>query len=455
MFSLSRPLWSPLSRAGARAGRSVDLPKESDPKDSIFHSTETASDSTRVPVPINDISGTGIPRSILSHSGPRGVRERTTTSSGGVAEVVSSAYQYQTKSVSADPFPLLKQATSIRSSLGNGQELSSEGKAQYGLTSDHFMPPKVSIRPLLAPSKGQQVTLIQWHIPTRQYPPRAWDSSASAKQHDGIDLDPLYHTTINKYFECLQTSPPKLKNDLIAGNRSSTIPSHGFSPSLANKPWVFTLFGRASAFHTFSPLKAEISPLLGGPAIEAFIHPRHRTYFHRFLRESVLKRIEASTETREIACEIAKGIRASSASMPSNTYPRHSLDGVALGNGNGHKIVDLGQNVQLDMPNLPIPAHGQKGSAVATSMTEESNTAELIKELTSTFHESDNRVTELDPDTECDIAEVVSNRNGYLESIKIATNHLPYIFRHHQITAGQIRSDILFARGLHCSRQAQ
>ena len=418
MFSLSRPLWSPLSRAGARAGRSVELPKEADPKDPIPHSTEPAPNPTRVPVPINDVSGTGIPHSILSHSGPRGIRERTTTSPGGVAEVISSAYKYQTKSVSADPFPLSKQATSIRSSLGNGPELSSEGRTQYGLTSDHFMPQKVSIRPLLIPSKGQQVVLTQWYIPTRQYPSRTSNSSASTKQHDGIELDPLYHTTINKYFECLQTSPPKLKNDLIVGNHSSTTLSHGFSPFLANKPWVFTLFGRASAFHTFSPLKAEASAPLGGPAIEAFIHPRHRTYFHRFLRESVLKRIESPTETKEIACEIAEGISASSTPMPLNTYPRHSLGGVALGNDSEHKTVDLEQNVQLDIPNLPISAHCQKGPAVATSMVEESDTTELIKESTSTFHESDSRLTELDPDTECDVAEVVSNRNMISSQLK-------------------------------------
>lgn len=458
MFSLSRPLWSPLSRAGARASRSLELPKEADPKDSIFHSTETISNPTRVPAPINDVSGTGIPRSILSHPGFRGIRERTTipVSPGGVAEVVSSAYQYQTKPVSADPFPLLKQAISIRSALGNGPELSSGGKAPYGPTSNHSMPLKLSIRPSPTSSKEQQVALTQRYIPTRQYPSQAWNSSGSTKQHDGIDLDPLYHATINKYFECLQTSPPKLKNDFIVGNRSSTTLSHGFSPFLANKPWVFTLFGRASAFQTFSPLKAEISAPLGGPAIEAFIHPRHRTYFHQFLRMSVLKRIEDSAKTEEIACEIVKGIRAFPTSMASNTYPRHSLDGVALEEDDSeHKTLDLEQNVELDMPSRPISAHCRKGSAIATNIIEESDTTELIKVLTSTFHENDNRVTELDPDTECDVAEAVSNHNGYLGSINIVTNFLRYIFRHHQITAGPIRSDILFARGLHYSSQLQ
>lgn len=421
MFSLSRPLWSPLSRAGARAGRSVELPKEADPKDSIFHSTETISDSTRVPVPINDVSGTGIPRSILSHPGFRGIRERTTISPGGVAEVVSSAYQYQTKSVPADPFPLLKQATSIRSTLGNGPELSSGGKAQYGPTSDHSMPPKLSIRPSLTSSMGQQVALTQWYIPTRQYPSQAWNSSGSTKQHDGIDLDPLYHTTINKYFECLQTSPPKLKNDSIVGNRSSITLSHGSSPFLANKPWVFTLFGRASAFHTFSPLKAEISAPLGGPAIEAFIHPRHRTYFHQFLRMSVLKRIEDSAKTKEIACEIVK-------------------DGVALEeDGSEHKTVDLEQNVQLDMPNRLISPHYRKGSAVATGTMEESDTTELIKVLTSTFHENDNRVTELDPDTECDVAEVASPNHRRTNSLRYTVRQRASLFK-----STSIKSDFTF-----------
>ncbi|PUU82267.1 hypothetical protein B9Z19DRAFT_1121033 [Tuber borchii] len=421
MFSLSRPLWSPLSRTGARAGRSVELPKEADHKDSIFHSTETISDPTRVPAPINDVSGTGIPRSILSHPGFRGIRERTTISPGGVAEVVSSAYQYQTKPVSADPFPLLKQAISTRSALGSGPELSPGGKAQYGPTSDHSMPPKLSIRPSLPSSKGQQVALTQRYIPTRQYPSQAWSSSGSTKQHDGIDLDPLYYTTINKYFECLQTSPPKLKNDFIVGNRSSTTLSHGFSPFLANKPWVFTLFGRASAFHTFSPLKAEISAPLGGPAIEAFIHPRHRTYFHQFLRTSVLKKIEGSAKAEEIACEIVKG-------------------DVALEEDDSeHKTGDLEQNVQLDMPNRPISGHCRKGSAVATGIMEESDTTELIKVLTSTFHENDNRVTELDPDTECDVAEVASPNHRRTNSLRYTVRQRASLFK-----STSIKSDFTF-----------
>ncbi|PWW72303.1 hypothetical protein C7212DRAFT_286925 [Tuber magnatum] len=405
MFPLPRPLWSPLSKAGAGAGRSVVSPQEADPKDSIFHSTETSSDSTRAPIPINHVSGTGIPRSILSHPGFRSIREKATISPGSVAEAVSSAYQYQTRPVSADSLPL-KQTTSIRSALGSGPELSSRGKAQYGSAPDHFMPPKVPLGSSLTPSKGQQVALTQQYMPARQYHSRAWNSSAPTEQRDGIDLDPLYHTTISKYFECLQISPSKLKKNFTIGNRSSTTSWLGFSPSLANKPWVFTIFGRASAFHNFFPQKGETLAPVGGPAIEAFIHPRHRTYFHQFLRDSVVKRVEGSAETKEAACEIVK-------------------DGVTLegDNDNEHKIVDLEQNDELDIPNRPISAHCPEGSVVSTLMAEESDTAELIQVLTPTFHENDDRVIELEPDTEkCSVAKTAP-------SSQRRTNTLRYLVR--------------------------
>ncbi|RPA92008.1 hypothetical protein L873DRAFT_1794573 [Choiromyces venosus 120613-1] len=432
MFPLPRPLWSPLSKTGTGTGRSVAPSKEVDPKDTIFHSTETISGSTRVPAPINDVSGTSVPRSILSHPEFRGIRERTTISPGSVAEAVSSAYQYQTRSVSADSFPLLKQTTSIRSTLGNGPELSSRGKAQYGSASDHFMPPKVPIGSSLTSSKGQPVALIQQYMPTRQHPSRAWNSSTSTKEHDGINLDPLYHATISKYFECLQTSPSIFKNNFTAGNRSSTTSLPGLSPFLANKPWIFTMFGRTSAFHTFYPLKAETSVPLGGPAIEAFIHPRHRTYFHQFLRKSVLKSIESSVETKETACEIAKGIRASSTSMPSNTYSRRLSDCEALEEDNESepKIVDLEENVQLDIHSPPISPRFRRGSAVATRVMEESNTAEFIKVLTSTFHENDNRVTEIDPDTEeCDVAEKAPSSHCRTNSLRNTVSRRISLFK--------------------------
>ncbi|CUS07696.1 unnamed protein product [Tuber aestivum] len=423
IFPLPRPLQSPLSKAGAGAGRLVPSSKEADPKDSIFHSTETISDSTRAPPPINDASGTGAPRSILSYPGFRSVREKTAISPGSVVEAVSSAYQYQTRPVSADSFPL-KQATSIRSALGNGPELGSRGKAQYGPAPDHFAPPKVPIGSPLAPSNGQQVASTHQYMPTRQYHSRSWSPPVPRKQHDGIDLDPLYHTTISKCFECLQISPSKLKNNFTIGMRSSTNSSQGFPSFLTNKPWVFTMLGRASSFPTFFPLKAETLAPLGSPAIGAFIHPRHRTYFHQFLRNSIVKRIEVSTEIKETACEIAK-------------------DGVALegGNDNVDKIVDLGQNDELDIPNRPTPAHCPEGSAVSTRVVEESGTDESIQVLTPTFHKNDNRVIELDPDTEkCNVAKTALSNHRRTNTLRYTVRQRTSLFK-----PASVKSDFTFA----------
>ncbi|CAZ79956.1 unnamed protein product [Tuber melanosporum] len=419
-FRLPRSLWSPLSKAVGGACRSVASSKEVDPKDSISHSKETVPDPTRVPIPISDVSGTGVPRSILPHPGLRGIREETIISPGSVAEAVSSAYQYQARLVSADSFPLLKKTASIRSALGNGPELGSRRGAQYGSASDHFMSPKLPIGSPLTPPKGQQVGLIQQYIPTRQYTSRTWNSLAPTKQHDRIDLDPLYHFTISKCFECFQASPSKLRDNFTAGNSSTATSSPGL---LANMPWVFTMFGRASAFHTSSPLKTETSAPIGGPGIEALIHPRHLAYFHQFLTKSVLKGIEGLPEAKGTACEIVK-------------------DGVALEEDNDgeHKIADLEPNVELDMHNRPISAHCRRGSTVATRMMEESDTAELIEVLASTFHENDNRVTELGQDTEeCEVAETAPSGHRRTNSLRYAVRQRASLFK-----PTSVKSDFTF-----------
>lgn len=338
MFPLPRPLWSPLNRTAA--DYSAAPPREIDPRDSIFHAPDAMYVSSlghpRAPTPVSDASGAAAPTSILLHPELWGIRGRATTPSPGATKTMPSTYQYSARSVSADSFPRLREASPHRSTLGSSRVFSAErgsrGKSQFSSTLEHPTPSKkVPPGSSLIPSEGQQA-VVRNYLPPRQYSPRISNPLAYtlSKRSDEIDMAlGLHHhqAAVNWLLECLHvTSKP---SSFQTSNRNSaflSIAPTGFAPFSSSKPWAFSIFGRPSAFDYFSPLKADFSAPLAGSSVESFIHPRYRSFVHQFLCNSVLKPVKKTPDSaKEAPRDTEKGTTHSLPSLAdklsSVTYP--------------------------------------------------------------------------------------------------------------------------------------